>query len=127
MTAAEVDAYLAALPEPKRSTMAALRATLLELLPEGEEGISYQMPVVKVRGKAIAGYAAFARHLTYAPHSGSVLPELREELAARGYKVSGKAATFQFPVDQPPPRDLLEKLVDVRMRQAFGEGTGECG
>jgi hypothetical protein len=35
-----------------------------------------------VDGKVIAGFAAFKQHLSYLPHSGSVFPELADELAA---------------------------------------------
>jgi uncharacterized protein YdhG (YjbR/CyaY superfamily) len=75
------------------------------------------MPTFKVRGKAIAGFAAFKNHLSYFPHSGSVIPELGRELAQ--YKAS--KGTLQFPVGQPLPKAIVEKLVAVRMRQAFGE------
>ena len=39
------------------------------------------VPGFKVAGKTIAGFAAFKGHLSYLPHSGSVFPELSEELA----------------------------------------------
>jgi uncharacterized protein YdhG (YjbR/CyaY superfamily) len=113
----EVDAYLAALEEPRQSTLRALRHTILAIIPEAEQCISYAMPTFKVRGKAIAGFAAFKNHLSYFPHSGSVIPELWSELAQ--YKAS--KGTLQFPVGQPLPKAIVEKLVAVRMRQAFGE------
>jgi uncharacterized protein YdhG (YjbR/CyaY superfamily) len=62
--------YLDALEEPKRATLARLRQTILEILPEADQGISYGVPAFKVRGKAIAGFAAFQNHLSYLPHSG---------------------------------------------------------
>ena len=81
MSEQEIDDYLAGLEEPKRSTLAELRRTILSLLPEAEQGISYGMPAFKVDGRVIAGFAAFKNHLTYAPHSGSTLGKLGEELA----------------------------------------------
>ena len=82
----EIDQYLADLAEPKRLTLLRLRQTILEVLPEAEEGISYQVPAFRVEGKVIAGFAAFKNHLSYLPHSGSVFPLLRDELAS--YKTS---------------------------------------
>jgi Domain of unknown function (DU1801) len=75
----EVDAYLAALDEPKQSTLRTLRQTILEILPEAEQCISYAIPGFRVRGQMIAGFAAFKNHLSYFPHSGSVTgaPRLR--------------------------------------------------
>ena len=39
MSDAEVDDYLAAVPEPQRSTLGRLRAVLAALLPDAEQGI----------------------------------------------------------------------------------------
>ena len=76
MSAEEIDQYLDALEEPKRTTLARLRQTILDILPEAEQGISYGVPAFKVAGKTIAGFAAFKNHLSYLPHSGSVFPQL---------------------------------------------------
>jgi uncharacterized protein YdhG (YjbR/CyaY superfamily) len=78
----DVDDYLAAAPEPHRSTLTRLRATLRQLLPEATENLSYGMPAFKVEGKAIAGYAYFKNHCSFFPHSGSVLSELADDLGA---------------------------------------------
>ena len=59
-------------------------AAILELIPEAEEVISYRVPAFRVQGKTVAGFAAFQNHLSYLPFSGSVLPQLADEL--RGYK-----------------------------------------
>jgi uncharacterized protein YdhG (YjbR/CyaY superfamily) len=118
MSSREIDQYLAELDEPKRSTLERLRQTILEVLPEAEEGISYRLPAFRIDGKVIAGFAAFKNHLSYLPHSGSVFPVLREEVA--GYTTSTGA--LQFPIDAPLPRSLVESLVRVRLAQAFPEG-----
>src|SRR5579863_1031915 len=115
VSAKEIDDYLASLAEPKRSTLEVVRRTIAELLPEAEQGISYGVPAFRVQGKVVAGFAAFKNHLSYLPHSGSVLSELRDDLA--GYKTSSGA--LQFPVDKPLPKSLIQKLVAVRKRQAL--------
>jgi uncharacterized protein YdhG (YjbR/CyaY superfamily) len=111
----EIDQYLDALEEPKRTTLARLRQTILDVLPDAEQGISYGLPAFKVRGKTIAGFAAFKNHLSYLPHSGSVFPQLKEEL--QGYSTSSGA--LRFAIDQPLPAALVEKLIAVRLQQAF--------
>lgn len=113
MTAAEIDAYLADRPEPKRRTLEVLRTTILEIIPEAEQGISYSMPAFRIDGKVVAGFAAFTNHLTYVPHSGSVFAVLADELA--GYSHSKSALRFAF--DTPLPRGLVKKLIDVRLSQ----------
>ena len=115
VSSAEIDAYLANVDEPKRSTLQHLRRTILEVIPEAEEGISYGLPAFRVQGKVVAGFAAFKNHLSYLPHSGSVFPVLRDELSA--YKTSSGA--LRFPIDSPLPKLLVEHLVKVRVAQAF--------
>ena len=106
----EVDRYLAALDEPKRSTLEALRQAILEVIPEAEQGISYGVPAFRMEGKVVAGFAAFKNHLSYLPHSGSVFPELGDAIAR--YRTSSGA--LQFPVDRRLPKALVRKLIAVR-------------
>ena len=111
----EIDRYLDALAEPKRATLARLRQTILDIIPEAEQGISYGVPAFKVGGKTIAGFAAFKNHLSYLPHSGSVFPQLQDEL--RDYSLSSGA--LRFSTGEPLPAPLVEKLIAVRLEQAF--------
>ena len=113
MSAAEIDGYLASVEEPKRSTLEALRQSILAVVPDAEQCISYGMPAFKVRGKTIAGFAAFKDHLSYLPHSGSVLGELDDEVA--GYQTT--KGSLHFAVDQPLPDDLVRRLVETRKQQ----------
>jgi uncharacterized protein YdhG (YjbR/CyaY superfamily) len=99
----------------RSATLARLRQTILDILPEAEQGISYGVPAFKVRGKTIAGFASFKNHLSYLPHSGSVFPQLKDEL--RGYSTSSGA--LRFGIDQPLPVPLVEKLMAVRLQQAL--------
>jgi uncharacterized protein YdhG (YjbR/CyaY superfamily) len=115
VSAREIDQYLDALEEPKRTTLAELRQMILAILPEAEQGISYGVPAFKVRGKTVAGFAAFKNHLSYLPHSGSVFPQLKDEL--EGYSTSSGA--LRFSIDRPPPESLVERMIAVRLQQAF--------
>jgi uncharacterized protein YdhG (YjbR/CyaY superfamily) len=114
MTSADVDGYLAGLDEPKRGTLQQLRQVILELLPEAEETMSYGMPAYKVKGKTIAGFAAFKNHVSYLPHSGGVLRALASDLSA----YESTKSSLHFPVDQPLPRELVSQLVSVRLAEA---------
>src|SRR5579884_718219 len=113
MPAEEIDAYLEALDEPKRSTLQQLRETILEIVPDAEQGISYSLPAFRVQGKVVAGFAAFKNHLSYLPHSGSVLPELGDAIAGYG----GTKSALHFPIDRPLPRPLVEKLIATRLSE----------
>src|SRR5579859_1652897 len=102
MSAEEVDDYLSGVAEPGRSTLQTLRRTILEIVPEADEVISYKVPAFRVRGKTVAGFAAFKNHLSYLPFSGSVLAQLGDELA--GYTMTKSA--LHFPIDRPLPQPL---------------------
>jgi len=116
VSAREIDEYLAALDEPKRGTLERLRRTILDVVPDADQCISYGMPAFKLDGKAVAGFAAFKNHLSYFPHSGSVIPAMLDDLA--GYTAS--KGTLQFPIDTPLPEPLVRKLIGVRRRQLGG-------
>jgi uncharacterized protein YdhG (YjbR/CyaY superfamily) len=112
MTRGVIDEYLDALDEQKRATLQELRQTILAIIPNAEECISYGMPAFRLEGKVIAGFAAFKNHLSYLPHSGSVIPALSDELA--GYKST--AGSLHFPIDRPLPKALVGKLIATRLK-----------
>ena len=112
MSAQEIDAYLATLPEPKRSTLEELRVRILAVIPEAEQCISYGMPAFRLNGKVLAGFAAFKNHLAYLPHSGSVLSEL---------DLGGLVCTpgsLHFAVDECLSEKMVRQLIEIRMAQA---------
>ena len=113
MSKAEVDQYLKGLPEAAVISIQALRKQVLDLVPKGEEAISYAMPCVKLNGKAVAGYAAFKKHIGYFPHSGNIVPQLSRELANRKQTTGG----FQFGLGEVLPNDLIAKLVGLRLKE----------
>ena len=62
-----VDEYLAAVPEPARSTLNKIRATIRSTVPpEATEGISYRIPTFKYKG-ALVWFAAFSNHCSLFP------------------------------------------------------------
>ena len=61
LSAQEVDEYLGAVEEPKRGTLQALRSTILEIVPDAQQVISYRVPAFRVHGHTVAGFAAFKR------------------------------------------------------------------
>ncbi len=58
MSAEDVDEYLRGIEEPKRGTLEALRRTILEIVPDAEQVISYKVPAFRVEGRIVAGFAA---------------------------------------------------------------------
>jgi uncharacterized protein YdhG (YjbR/CyaY superfamily) len=116
VSAEEIDDYLRGVEEPKRGTLEALRGTILGVIPDAEQGISYGVPAFRLHGETIAGFAAFKDHLSYLPHSGRVLGELAGDLSGYGYTMT--KGSLHFPVDRPLPRAVVERLIAVRLREA---------
>ena len=114
MTADDIDRYLSGLEEPKRTTLEEVRRRILRVIPHAEQGISYGVPAFRVDGRVVAGFAAFKTHLSYLPHSGSLLPTLAAK--TRGYTQTKSA--LHFAVDTPLPQDLVKDLIEVKLREA---------
>jgi uncharacterized protein YdhG (YjbR/CyaY superfamily) len=113
VSAQEVDEYLHAVEKPQRDTLEALRRSILEIVPEAEQVISYRVPAFRVGGQIVAGFAAFKNHLSYLPFSGSVLDQLSERL--EGYTMTKSA--LHFSVDRPLPKALVKELIAARLAQ----------
>ena len=108
-----VDAYLANLPEPARSTLKHMRAVIQSVVPsETTEVISYGIPMFKFRGMLV-GYAAFRNHCSLFPTGSGVIEKFAKELKA----YSTNKGTIRFPADQPLPDALLRKIVKARVAE----------
>ncbi len=111
--ASDVETYLARCPEPHRTTLEKLRATIRSVVPkETTESISYGMPSFRYKGGLVA-YGAFKEHCSFFPMSGRLVEEFADELKA--YKTS--KGTIQFPPDKPLPAVLVKKIVKARIAQ----------
>ena len=110
---AAVEAYLAKVAEPARSTLESVRATIRCVVPsEATECISYGMPAFRYRG-ALVGYAVFKDHCSFFPMSASLLDDFSEDI--KNYRTA--KGTLQFPLDKPLSSRLLKKLVRARVVQ----------
>jgi uncharacterized protein YdhG (YjbR/CyaY superfamily) len=117
MSTEEVDEYLRHLDEPKRATLEALRRTILEVVPDAEQVLSYRVPAFRVDGKIVAGFAAFKDHVSYLPFSGSVLGRLDDQLEQ--YQMT--KSSLHFPVDRPLPESLVRQLIEARLAEIGGD------
>jgi uncharacterized protein YdhG (YjbR/CyaY superfamily) len=113
MTATSVDDYLAGIPADARAALEAVRAVVRAGVPDGVESISYGIPTVKLGGKMLLSYAAFAKHCSLFPASGDVMAALGPELEP----YFAEKATLRFSPTDPIPRDLLERIVAVRVAE----------
>ena len=111
--ALDVESYLVRCPEPHRTTLEKLRATIGSVVPkETTEVISYGIPTFNYKGGLVA-YGAFRDHCSFFPMSGRLVEEFADELKA--YKTS--KGTIQFAIDKPLPAALVRKMVKARVAQ----------
>lgn len=113
MTSAEVTQYIESQPEPKRSTLQAMREMIHEIQPGLEEVFAWRSPMFKLNGKYVAGLCAHKNHLTYSPQS----PEVMEShtVALKDHVVS--KGSFQFATDEVLDRDLVTSLLRARIAE----------
>jgi len=108
-----VNGYLAAVPEPARSTLKKVRTAVRAAAPaEATEVISYGIPMFQYKGMLI-GFAAFPKHCSLFLATSSLLKMFKKELSP--YKTS--KGTIRFPTDKPLPAGLVKKIVKARVAQ----------
>lgn len=116
-TVHDVEAVLAALPEPARTTILTVRERIRAAAPAGStELIGYGVPAFRTPepGSALlAGYAGGKKFCSYYPMSGRVIHDLAEDLA--GYGTTSGA--IHFALDKPLPVALVKKLVKTRLAE----------
>lgn len=112
-----IDAYLEPLDAAIRTELERIRAIVTRLVPEVEETISYRMPTLKYRGRALVYFTASKKHMSFYPSSWAV-EELRDRL--NGYETTEHA--IRFTLDNPLPTDLIEDLVRAHVRVIDAEG-----
>lgn len=108
----QIDAYLAKVPEPYRSTLEALRALIKSADPGAEEAMVYGVPGFRHDG-ALVCYAAFKAHCGFYPMDPALMDSLAAELA--GFRTS--KGTIQFTPDKPLPVALVRRIVKARVAQ----------
>jgi uncharacterized protein YdhG (YjbR/CyaY superfamily) len=106
-----VEAYLAKVPEPQRTTLERVRKAIRAAAPkEAEETISYQLPAFYYKGPLVA-YGAFKGHCSLFPMSGGMT-----EVVAELSQYDTSKGTIRFPIDKPLPAAIIKKIVAARVR-----------
>jgi len=106
-----IDAYIAASSPEVQPILEKVRKPINAAAPGAQELISYRMPAFKLHG-ILVYFAAFKAHIgLYPPVSG----DASLEKALSPY--AGPKGNLRFPLDQPIPYALIERIVRLRMRQ----------
>jgi uncharacterized protein YdhG (YjbR/CyaY superfamily) len=107
----DIDSYFSKFPADVQVILNKVLETIRRAAPEAQETISYMMPAFKQHG-ILVYFAAWAKHIgMYPPISGN---KTLEKAIAR---YAGPKGNLQFPLDEPIPYDLIERIVKLRVKQ----------
>jgi uncharacterized protein YdhG (YjbR/CyaY superfamily) len=107
----DIDGYISQFPADVQAILERVRVTIRQAAPEATEKISYQMPAFNQHG-ILVYFAAWQKHIGfYPPITGD---KALEKAVAR---YAGPKGNLQFPLDEPIPYDLIERIVKLRVKQ----------
>jgi uncharacterized protein YdhG (YjbR/CyaY superfamily) len=110
-----VDEYIASFPPDVQAILEEIRQTVRKAAPDAQEIISYGLPAFRLGG-ILVYFAAFRKHIgLYPPVSG----DAKLEKAIEPY--AGPKGNLQFPLDQPIPYGLIERIVKLRVKQEMSK------
>jgi uncharacterized protein YdhG (YjbR/CyaY superfamily) len=107
----DVDEYIAGFPPEVRTILERIRRTVRGAAPGAQEKISYLIPTFVLDGPLVY-FAAFKKHIGFYP---PVRGDARLVSAVSRY--AGEKGNLRFPLDEPIPYDLIERIVKLRVRQ----------
>jgi uncharacterized protein YdhG (YjbR/CyaY superfamily) len=115
----DIEGYISKFPAEVQSVLQQVRETIRRAAPSAEETISYQMPAFRQHG-ILVYFAAWKRHIgLYPPISGD---KALEKAIAR---YAGPKGNLQFPMDEPIPFGLIERIVKLRVQQDSAKGAAQ--
>jgi uncharacterized protein YdhG (YjbR/CyaY superfamily) len=119
VTPSNIDEYIAAFSPEVQAILEQIRRTVRDAAPEARENISYKMPAFTQNG-ILVYFAAFKKHIgLYPPVSGDA--SLEKAIAP----YAGEKRNLKFPLDQPIPYDLIERIVKLRVKQNLAKAVAK--
>ena len=113
----DIDGYISQFPADVQAVLEKIRDTIRQAAPEAKEVISYQMPAFKQHG-ILVYFAAWKQHIGLYP---PIIGDKALEKAVARY--AGPKGNLQFPLDEPMPLDLIERIVKLRLKQDTGKAA----
>jgi uncharacterized protein YdhG (YjbR/CyaY superfamily) len=104
--AKSIDEYLSKVAPQQRAELERIRALVRQLVPGVEETMSYGMPTLKYKKRALVYFTASKNHMSFFPSSWAI-EELKDKL--KSYKTTQHA--IQFTLKNPLPDALIQELV----------------
>ncbi|MFN8434041.1 MAG: DUF1801 domain-containing protein [Anaerolineales bacterium] len=115
-----IDEYIAACPPESQKYLQQIRKLIHTLVPDAKEKISYQMAAFERNGKNLIHFAGWKQHVSLYP-----VPAGSEAFERQIAKYAGGKGTLKFPLDEPLPIKLIERVIklhlDVNKKQTKGD------
>jgi uncharacterized protein YdhG (YjbR/CyaY superfamily) len=105
--------FIKGLPKDQQEALRQLRANILYIAPNSEEGVSSGVPAFKYKGKYLASMNAAKNHLSLFMMRGNALKDLQSEL--QGFDATNVA--IKFSSEKPLPTELVEKVIAARIQE----------
>jgi uncharacterized protein YdhG (YjbR/CyaY superfamily) len=102
---ATVDEYVGSLPDEVQVIAEEIRRRARLAAPDADEVISYNIPTYKMGGRAVLYFAAWKSHIAVYP-----VPETDDDLERELQPYRAVRSTLRFPLRQPMPYDLIERV-----------------
>ena len=115
----DIDQYIAGFPPEVQQMLEKLRAAIRKAAPEAEEAIKYRMPTFVLNGNLVH-FAAYKNHIGFYP-TPSGIEAFKEQLS----RYKSAKGSVQFPIDQPLPVSLVEKIVEFRVKEARAKSAAK--
>jgi uncharacterized protein YdhG (YjbR/CyaY superfamily) len=109
-----VPGYIAEQPAEVRRVLKRVRQIVRKALPKAQETISYQIPTYKIDGRSVVYFAGWKEHWSMYPVSDRV----RTALGAALDQYEFSKGTIRFPLSEPLPAALVERIVRELGRRA---------
>jgi uncharacterized protein YdhG (YjbR/CyaY superfamily) len=113
-----IDQYIASFSPKVQAILERIRLTIQKAAPDAQETISYNIPMYTLGG-ALVYFAAFKRHIGFYP---PVRGDAKLKKAISTY--AGEKGNLRFPLDQPIPYRLIERIVKLRVKQMLSKAAG---
>jgi uncharacterized protein YdhG (YjbR/CyaY superfamily) len=114
-----IDEYISAFSPDIQAILQQVRQVVRSAAPDAEEAINYQIPAFKLNG-VLVYFAAFKKHIGFYP---PVRGDARLVKAASPY--AGEKGNLKFPLDQPIPFKLIERITKFRVKQSMAKRTAK--
>ncbi len=106
-----VEEYIQSFPAATQQMLNQMRELIRENAPGAKEEISYGMPGYKLNKKPLVYFAGYEKHIGF-----YATPVGHEAFADDFSKYKTGKGSVQFPIDQPLPFDLIERVVRFRVK-----------